>query len=93
MARVKQEDIKFIIAKQDDFERIWEFLISAFFPDEPILRCMKLLDGDGWLDRKLRENLYNDLKKKCLSSPHSILAVDAKNKIIGKYILLLACPI
>ena len=85
--RVKVEDIDYVIAKESDADRIWDFMVEAFFPDEPSFKCIHLLKGDGWFDRFLRDMTRKDMKKKNLLTPHSIMAVDKNGDILGELIL------
>jgi len=47
---ISEKKIKFSMATENDVNDVVEFLHKNFFPDEPIFRNIKAMEGNGWLD-------------------------------------------
>ena len=51
---ISEKKIKFLMATSNDVPEVVEFLHENFFPDEPVFRNIKAMEGNGWLDNYLR---------------------------------------
>ena len=51
---ISEKGIKFSMATENDVDDVIKFLQENFYPDEPVNRNVKTMEGDGWLDRYLR---------------------------------------
>ena len=66
-----------------DFDEICEFLMLYFFPDEPITRSTKLLEGSGIINKYISSLVKKYLIDPCLKDEVSIAAYNKEGEIIG----------
>ena len=75
---IKERQIKFSLASEEDIPELIKFLQENFLPEEPIARNLKTMEGSGMIDRQLRNEMCNGLIKNPLSkveiAPASIIA-------------------
>ena len=58
---ISEKKIKFSFAEEKDVKDVIQFLHENFCPDEPVLRNIKAMEGDGWLDNYLRDLIDKNL--------------------------------
>ena len=66
-----------------DFDEISEFLALYFFPDEPITRSTKLLEGSGLINKYISSLVKKYLIDPWLKDEVSIAAYNKDGEIIG----------
>ena len=54
---ISEKKIKFSMATENDVNDVIQFLHKNFYPDEPVFRNVKTMEGDGWLDCYLRDTM------------------------------------
>ena len=52
---IKEKKLKFSMATEKDVQDVIKFLHENFYPDEPVQRNIKVMEGSGWLDTYLRD--------------------------------------
>ena len=60
-----------------------DFLLESFFPDEPIFRSTKILDGSGIVNNYIAGLVKKELVEPCLEDGQSIAAINKEGDIIG----------
>ena len=78
-----QKGISFKILTLDDYEKIKAFLESYFYPEEPIIRTLKLMEGNGYFDKKIHNFVNHYMIKICLKDGTSMVAIDENGDIVG----------
>lgn len=66
-----------------DFDEICEFLMLYFFPDEPITRSTKLLEGSGIINKYISSLVKKHMIDPCLKDEVSVAAYNKDGEIIG----------
>jgi hypothetical protein len=61
-----------------------KIVIVTSTPDEPVLRSLDLLGGNGWIDRYVHGLVLEDVMGSSLRSPTSIVARNKEGRIVGK---------
>ena len=75
--------INFKIVSIGDYEKIKAFLLKAFFPDEPIFRSLKLMEGNGYIDKYVIKIIDSYMIKDALKESTSMAAFDENEEIVG----------
>ena len=52
---LSEKKIRFEMAEEKDVPDVIKFLHENFYPDEPVQRNIKVMEGSGWLDNYLRD--------------------------------------
>ena len=60
---ISEKKIKFSMATEKDVQDVIKFLHENFYPDEPVTRNTKVMEGSGWLD-----TYYRDLCDKVMAT-------------------------
>ena len=66
-----------------DFDEISEFQMLYFFPDEPIARSTKLLEGSGIINKYISSLVKKHMIDPCLKDEVSVAAYNKDGEIIG----------
>ena len=66
-----------------DFDEISEFQMLNFFPDEPIARSTKLLEGSGIINKYISSLVKKHMIDPCLKDEVSVAAYNKDGEIIG----------
>ena len=66
-----------------DFDEISEFQMLYFYPDEPITRSTKLLEGSGLINKYLCSLVKKHMIDPCLKNEVSVAAYNKDGEIIG----------
>ena len=75
--------VTFKVLEPSDQPIIMEFLMESFFPDEPIMRSLKLLEGSGMVSNYISGLVRDELVDPCLLDGQSIAAIDKDGTVIG----------
>ena len=75
--------LTFKTLKPSDFDEISEFQMLNFFPDEPISRSTKLLEGSGIINKYISSLVKKYLIDPCLKDEVSVAAYNKDGEIIG----------
>ena len=81
--KFKDIDLTFKALTPGDFDEISEFMMLYFFPDEPITRSTKLLEGSGLINKYISNLCKKYLIDPCLKDEVSIAAYNKDGEIIG----------
>ena len=66
-----------------DFDEISKFQMLYFFPDEPIARSTKLLEGSGIINKYISSLVKKHMIDPCLKDEVSVAAYNKDGEIIG----------
>ena len=66
-----------------DFDEICKFQMLNFFPDEPIARSTKLLEGSGIINKYISSLVKKHMIDPCLKDEVSVAAYNKDGEIIG----------
>ena len=85
---ITEKKIKFSLASTDDIPELIPFIKENFLPDEPVLRNVKTLEGNGWIDEFFLKTILDLMVTKPVSNveiaPASIVARSTlDNSIVG----------
>ena len=78
-----EENITFKIPSMEDYEKIKDFMYSAYFPDEPIFRSTNVLDGNGFMGKSLKKEIEKMYIEAGLKDKTSMMVVDQDGEILG----------
>ena len=69
----------------NDLQRVWQVMLDAFFPDEPVFRSCGIFKEEnlGSTGGKLFSWLFKMLVEECLKHNTSVLALNDKDEIVG----------
>ena len=67
----------------DNFEAVWDFMMSEFVPDEPLMRATDSYAGDGFAEKTLKAEVREKFTRKPLESGDSFGAFDNDGKLLG----------
>ena len=81
--KINELGLTFKALTPSDFEEISSFLMLYFFPDEPITRSTKLLEGSGIINKYISNLCKKYLIDPCLKDKVSIAAYNNDGEIIG----------
>ena len=80
--------VTFKVLEPSDQPKIMEFLMESFFPDEPVFRSLKMLEGSGMVSNYISGLVRDELVDPCLLDGQSIAAIDKDGTVIGtRYII------
>lgn len=86
--KYKELGVTFKVLEPSDQPIIMEFLMESFFPDEPVFRSLKMLEGSGMVSNYISGLVRDELVDPCLLDGQSIAAIDKDGTVIGtRYIL------
>ena len=86
--KLKESELNFKVLKPSDHNEIKEFLELYFFPEEPVSRSTKLLEGTGFINKYISSLVKRYMMDPCLKDGTSIAAYNKEGEIIGaKYVL------
>ena len=77
------EQIKIEKLTMDNFEAVFDFMMSEFVPDEPLMRATDAYAGDGFAEKTLKAEVREKFTKKPLESGDSFGAFDNDGKLLG----------
>ena len=81
--------VTFKVLEPSDQPIIMEFLMESFFPDEPMFRSLKILEGSGMVSNYISGLVRDELVDPCLLDGQSIAAIDKDGTVIGtRYIYI-----
>ena len=75
--------LTFKVLTPSDFKEIEEFLMAYFFPDEPMSRSTKLLEGSGFINKYISGLVKKHMIDPCLKEEVSVAAYNKDGEIIG----------
>ena len=75
--------VTFKVLQPSDYQKVMDFLLESFFPDEPIFRSTKILDGSGIVNNYIAGLVKKELVEPCLEDGQSIAAINKEGDIIG----------
>ena len=78
-----EENITFKIPSMEDYEKVKDFLYSAYFPDEPIFRSTNVHDGNGFMGKSLQKEIDKMYIFEGLKNKTSMIVVDQDGEILG----------
>ena len=83
-----EKNIKFFTASETDIPELIQFIHENFLPEEPTNRNLKTVEGNGWIDRYLRNIMINTFIKNPILKAEdvpgcTIARTTTDNKIVG----------
>lgn len=76
--------IQFNYATTKDTDKIMDYFYKEFFPDEPVVRSIGLMQGNGFIDKWMVNMMTRIFLKPALEVPHSILATSKEDgRLLG----------
>ena len=77
------EQIKIEKLTMENFQAVFDFMMSEFVPDAPLMRATNAYAGDGFAEKTLKNHVKEKLTKKPLESGDSFGAFDNDGKLLG----------
>uniref|UniRef100_A0A914V7T7 aralkylamine N-acetyltransferase n=1 Tax=Plectus sambesii TaxID=2011161 RepID=A0A914V7T7_9BILA len=79
---MSQDDLAFVRAEEQDYDRILRFLMDHFRVNEPISEAVKLTEEEGMIDCFIPY-----MVRKSLAHPFSIIVLNGKDEIVAVYLM------
>ena len=84
-----ESELNFKVLTSSDYDEIKKFLELYFFPEEPVARSTKLLEGTGLINRYISGLVKRHMMDPCLKDGTSVAAYNNEGEIIGaKYLII-----
>ena len=81
--KFKELGVTFKVLEPTDYKIVMDFLLESFFPDEPIFRSTKILEGSGMVNNYITGLVKDELVLPCLEDGQSVAAINKDGVIIG----------
>lgn len=79
--------LRFEFGTPNDLERVWQQMLEEFFPGEPVFRSIGFFKEEYVNSpmTKMFTWVFKMLVKECLKNNTSVLALNDKDELVGKY--------
>ena len=88
-AKYTELGVTFKVLEPLDFSKVMDFLMESFFPDEPVFRSTKILEGSGMVNSYISSLIKKEMVDPCLQDGQSVAAINKDGEIIGARLVII----
>ena len=88
MEKLRSKGVRLELGTPNDLEKVWQVMMDEFFPGEPCFRSIGFFKPEhiNSSGTKMFTWLFKWMVQECLKNNTSVLALNDKDEIVGKYL-------